>query len=146
MLENYWKMNIDYNIQKESTLHLVLNLESIIPVLIKTPNGDTITLKIKEYHDTVQSIKTKIQGIPSDQQKLFYGCVQLKDEHYLYYYNIQKGSILRVSLKQKGKVHIWIKLQLHGKTSTLNLNVDYSDTVENVKAMINDIKHIPPDQ
>ena len=140
----------DYNIQKESTLHLWLNWGSTIPVLIKIFNGKTITLKIREFSDTVQNIKAMIQdkeGIPSDQQKLLYGSVQLKDKHTLSYYNIQKGSILRLLLKQIGKIQIKIiEIQLHGKTSNLSLEVDYSDTVENVKAKINDTKHIPPDQ
>ena len=139
----------DYNIQNFSRLHVVYYWASVIPVLIKTPNGNTITLKIREYCDTVQNIKAMIQereGIPSDQQKLLHGSVQLKDEHTLFHYNIQKESILRLLLKQKGKVHIEVKLQLRGKTRTLNLSVDYSDTVKNVKAMINNAERIPTDQ
>ena len=129
----------DYNILKESTLHLVMRLIGGMQVLVKTLTGRTITLEV-EPSNTIEWAKLKIQdkgSIPSDQQRLFLGGTQLEDGRTFSEYNILRKTTLQ--LRRRGRIQIFVKTFV-GKT----LEMLPSDTIEYVKRMACKEINVPP--
>ncbi|KAH8509128.1 hypothetical protein H0E87_011045 [Populus deltoides] len=94
----------DYNIQKESTLHLVLRLRGGTMIKVKTLTGKEIEIDI-EPNDTIDRIKERVEekeGIPPVQQRLIYAGKQLGDDKTARDYNIEGGSVLHLVLALRG--------------------------------------------
>ena len=135
-----------YNIQKESTIHLVIRTRGSNGVIfIKTPTGKTIRLEVLAS-DTIEVVKVKIQsieGILPDHQQLIFVDEQLQDNKTLSEYNIQNESTLHLILRLRDGMQICIKTV---SDKTITIKGERSDTIETVKVKIQDEDSVPPDR
>nr|GFA12823.1 polyubiquitin [Tanacetum cinerariifolium] len=113
-----------------------------------TVKGKTITLEVKGT-DTIGDLKTKIKdaeaGVLPDDMNLVYNGQQLDNGLTLASYYIYKESTLNLFVIDRGPMEIFIKAVLTGNTIK-TLEVHSSNTISNLKALIEDSEGILIDQ
>lgn len=119
-------------------------------IFIQTLTRKTLTLAASST-DTIEQVKQKVhgmEGIPPDQQRLFFAGSPLEDARDLASYEIPRESTLHLGRPKLPYVpfkngQIFIKT-LTGKTITLDASS--TDTIEQTKLQVQRKEGIPPDQ
>ena len=116
-------------------------------IFVKTLTGKTITLEV-EPSDSIDTVKQMIQdkeGIPPNQQRLIFTGTELENDSTLCDHNVYNEPSMHLLLMSAPQrpLQIFVKT-LTGKTITLE--VEPSDSIDNVKQMIQDKEGIPMDQ
>ncbi|VAH85735.1 unnamed protein product [Triticum turgidum subsp. durum] len=106
---------------------------SKVHIFVKNPAGRKICLRGVHLSDTLYTIKAKIQ----EQYSLVFDRVQLEDSRTLADYGIKHDFTLDL----QEKMQIFVTETLGGRTITLE--VDSLDTIDKVKAKIEDIEGFP---
>ena len=94
-----------YNIENQSILHLIIKRSKdnkAIQIFVRFLNGKIVTLDVGAL-DTIEKVKKKFQdkeGIPSEQQSLFFAGKELEDNKTLYDYYIDDKLTIHLKLKK----------------------------------------------
>ena len=129
----------DYSVHQKTSLYLHLKPPAM-QIFIKMSDGRKIVLEVEESYsiEKVKAIVEKKKGISLDQQLLIFAEQKLKDGLTLSDYNIQNGST--VDLLQKT---LLVKMDAKQRIS---LAVEPSDSIEKVKAKIQNKAGIPSEE
>lgn len=130
---------IDYGIQKNNTLNLILHNPNGIKLFVKLPKNHATIVVESMAHHTVKTIKSLIQvkeGIQSDQFALVYDGNLLEEDLTLASLNIKSESNLHLIFCPKEVVSISVKAPTG---DTVKLKVKILFTVHDVKAIVGSI-------
>ncbi|KFK38369.1 hypothetical protein AALP_AA3G105000 [Arabis alpina] len=137
----------DYNIPNESTLHVLRR--GIYITVSNLTTGKLYTIEVM-YSDKIGKVKSKIyyeeRIKPDHEHKLIFDGNELNDTQSIGDYNIRNNSVLYLAkyLPRHGRMQIIVKHLMVFKFTILD--VSSSDTIENVKAKIQDKEGIQEDQ
>jgi ubiquitin C len=92
-----------YNIQKQSTIHLVLRLRGGMQVFIRSLTGRMTTLEVHS-NDTFEQVKAKYQdreGVPPEHQRLIFAGRSIEDGRTVGDYGIQDQSTIHMVMRHR---------------------------------------------
>ena len=138
-----------YTIEDNHILHLAVITPPVLQLLVRMQSGKELTLEEPE-NQTVEAVKSEIQrreGIPVNEQQLFFGGSELDNDRKLNSYEIKSGSTLDlIPLVVPSPATTPTGLLLFVKTltgKTLTLNIGPFDTILDLKNKIKEKEGLP---
>lgn len=136
---------LDYRIEHESTVHLVLRSGDSYEVFVDTPGGRSHTFEVLPT-DNLAYIKNRLRerdGIPLDIMELYLGEQKLVDDSAtLREIGVTAGSLLRLTIDQGRDTQIFVGLP---NRDSLSLWVSGDMTVAQLKEVVAQRSEIPAD-
>lgn len=135
---------LDYRIEHESAVHLVVRNGDSFELYVQAPSGHTHVFEA-DPSDSVEQLKCKLrdqEGIPCDIQQFFFNEQLLSNDRPLAECNVISGSTLRLAIDHGRSTQIFVSVQTR-ESFPLWVNRNY--TVLRVKQMIADKKGIAPE-
>lgn len=132
---NDFERLLDYRIEHESAVHLVIRTGNGFQVFVRLPSGRMLTFEVHPNEEFV-GIKRKIQerhGLPMDLQQLFYNGQELRENGTYQEYNIQSNSIIELVHNHNRNTQIFVSLP---SRETVTIWVNPEETIEVVKEII----------
>ena len=136
-----WKTLCDYSIKNESTLHLVLRLNSVRKLTIKTNIDKTLYIDFNPSN-TIKNIKEKIEieeKLDSSQFRLFHNDILLNDDQTIQDYNISINDAINLVVQ-----NIIIIRTIDYRD--IYLQVNFYDHIERIIEKLRHKVEIPPKQ
>ena len=136
-----WKTLCDYSIKNESTLHLVLRLNSVRKLTIKTNIDKTLYIDFNPSN-TIKNIKEKIEieeKLDSSQFRLFHNDILLNDDQTIQDYNISINDAINLVVQN-------IIIIRTIDYQDIYLQVNFYDHIERIIEKLRHKVEIPPKQ
>ena len=135
---------LDYRIEHESAVHLVLRADDGFQVFVELPSGRTLVVEVQPA-DVIAVVKTRVQdreGIPVDLQEVYLEGQELSSESTFRECGVQPNATLQVTINQERNTHLSVTQQ-RGETLSMWVNTDH--TVATLKAAIEEKEGIAVD-
>lgn len=135
---------LDYRIEHESAVHLVLRADDGFQVFVELPSGRTLVVEVQPA-DAIAVVKARVQsreGIPFDLQEVYFEGRELSNESSFRECGVQANDTLQVRINQERNTHLSVT-QRGGETLSMWVNTDH--TVATLKAAIEEKEGIPVD-
>ena len=135
----------DFGLSINDILRNLFRVREEYEIFVKTLTGKIFNLYV-DQRDTIREVKSQIQdkqGIPPDQQRLVFAGKQLEDAFTVNDYKIHRKSALHLVLRLANGFNLFVKTVTE---KTITLEVERSDTIQEIKSKIQDREEIPPDK
>lgn len=135
---------LDYRIEHESAVHLVLREGNSFELYVRAPSGRSHVFEV-DPNDSVEQLKNKLrerEGIPSEIQQFYFNDEVLDAGRSFTESGIVSGSTLRLAIDRGRTTQIFISVESH---DNFPLWVSRNITIARVKEMIAEKKGIATD-